>query len=32
MWKDIEAMISATERAITPIVEKVMSDAQKDFN
>jgi hypothetical protein len=32
MWKDIEGMIADTERALMPIIEQVMKDAQRDFS
>jgi hypothetical protein len=31
VWKDVESMIGAAEKALTPIIQKVMDDASKDF-
>jgi hypothetical protein len=32
MWKDIDQMVAETERALKPIIDQFMVDAQREFN
>jgi len=32
MWKDIDQMAAETERALKPIIDQFMVDAQREFN
>ncbi len=32
MWKDVDQMVAETERALMPIIDQFMVDAQREFN